>query len=114
MMLLGKDSQTEVTDDIVAALQHKWKTRNVASELLKMNLYLIRYPKRRPTMIWRFVDNWLKKAPATVRPLTVVNAWWVTDERTINQGAALGMSARPGETMQAFRDRIAAAMSKAA
>ena len=114
MELQGATTTTVITDDLIAALQQRHKTKDVRSEVLKMHLYLTRYPKRRPVMIWRFVDNWLKRSPATVRPLTVVNAWWTTDERTINQGAALGVNARPGETMAQLRDRISKAMQAAA
>ena len=114
MRLHGRDGEVEVDADMVVALKSKWRTRNVEAELAKMHLYLVRYPTRRPKLIWRFVDNWLKKAPATVRPLTLVDAWWATDERTIQQGHALGLSARAGESMQQFRDRISAAVRAAA
>lgn len=114
MVLQGRDAEVDVDADHIAALKLKWKTRDVEGELLKARLWLTRYPKRRPANVWRFVDNWLARAPATVKPPTVVNAWWASDERTINQGAAIGLAARPGETMAQYRDRIAAKLKEAA
>lgn len=113
MELQGRQGPLQLTDDLIAALQKRYPTRAVKDELLKAHLWLTRYEKRRPINVWRFVDNWLERAPATVKPPTVVNAWWTTDERTINMGASLGLQARPGESMAAFRDRIAAAVKAA-
>lgn len=79
-----------------------------------MHLWLLRYEKRRPANLWRFIDTWLKRAPETVRPPPVVNAWWTTDERTVNQGRAVGIEPRPGETMAEFRNRLADKMRGAA
>jgi hypothetical protein len=112
MILFNRSGPVELSTDVISALKLRWRTRDVDAELLKMHLYLTRYPKRRPAMIWRFVDNWLRKADAFVRPQTIVAAWWATDERTINQGAALGLSPRPGESMAQFRDRINAKLTE--
>lgn len=114
MRLTGKDEELELSTDTIAALKRKYPTRDVDAELSKMHLWLLRYPKRRPANVWRFLDSWLKKAAETQRPPPVVNAWWTTDDRTINQGAALGLSPRAGETMANFRDRIAEKMRGAA
>jgi hypothetical protein len=114
MRLTGKDSELELSTDTVDALRRKWPTRDVANELAKMHLWLLRYPRRRPVNVWLFVENWLRRAPAVNRPPPVVNAWWTTDDRTINQGAAIGLSPRAGETMATFRDRIAAKVRGAA
>lgn len=114
MELLGHAENLEITPDVIAALQAKWKTRDVPEEILKMHLWLLRYPKRRPKRMWVFVDNWLKAAPAVKLPPTVVNSWWTTDERTINQGAAIGLAPRPGESMAQFKDRVADKMRKSA
>ncbi len=83
------------------------------AELCKMHLWLLRNPKGRPVRMWLFVDKWLNKAPAVKRPPPVVDAWWTTEQRTINQGRALGMEARPGETMAQFKDRVANALRAA-
>lgn len=97
----------ELTDTVIAGLRSKFPTKNVDRELLAMNLWLTRYPKRRPVNIWRFVDHWLRKSPNVIRPApTIMFGWWTSDERTINQGAAIGLTPRPGETMVQFRDRI--------
>lgn len=107
MELTTRDGAVELSTDTIAALKRKHPTRDVDAEIAKMHLWLLRYPKRRPVNVWLFVDNWLRRSPAVNRPPTVVNAWWTTDERTINQGAALGLQPRAGETMASFRDRIA-------
>ncbi len=114
MELQGRAKNLEITPDITQALQAKWKTRDVAAELLKMHLWLLRYPTRRPVRLWVFIDNWLKASPAVKLPPTVVNSWWTTDERTVNQGAAVGLAPRPGESMASFRDRVADKMRKSA
>lgn len=115
MELETASDKVELSTDDIAALKLKWPTKAVESELLKMRLWLRRYPARRPKMIWRFIDTWLKKSPNVVRPApTVMYAWWSSDERTLNQGAALGLSPRPGETMAQFRDRIADKMKAVA
>ena len=114
MLLPCRSGDVDLSTDTIAALKRKYPTRDVDGEIAKMHLWLLRYPKRRPINVWLFVDNWLKRAPAVNRPPPVVNAWWTTDERTVNQGAALGLSPRAGETMANFRDRIAAKMRGAA
>lgn len=114
MVLMGKSECVAVSDDTIAALQIRHRAKNVRDELLKAHLWLLRNPRRRPSRMWVFVDNWLNKAPAVIRPVPVVIAWWSTDERTINQGEALGLTARPGESMSQYRDRIAKAMQAAA
>lgn len=106
VVLTGRNGDLVFDPQMISALQSKWATRDVMAELLRARLWLLRYPARRPANLWRFVDNWLKKAPAVVRPQTVVNAWWTSDERTIQQGHALGLSARPGESMAQFRERL--------
>lgn len=114
MILEAKGGAIELSTETIAALQLRWTTRDVASELAKMHLWLLRYPKRRPASIWRFVDNWLKAAPAVRKPSIVVNAWWSTEERTLNQGAAIGCNPRPGESMAQFRERLGDVMRKSA
>ena len=99
VILESKSGPINLSADTVKALQVRFPTRNVTDELLKAHLWLERYPKRRPVSIWRFLDNWHDKAPATVRPPTVVHAWWATPERTVQQGFALGLQARPGESL---------------
>lgn len=108
VVLAGKNNEVAFDPQMIAALQSKFRTRDVRGELLKARLWLLRYPARRPVNVWRFVDNWLKRADAVVAPppVTVV-AWWATDERTVQQGHALGLSARPGESMAQFRERVA-------
>jgi len=86
----------------------------VEAELLKMNLWLTRYPKKRPVRMWVFIDRWLKNAPAVLMPPVLVEAWWSTDERTLNQGKAVGILPRPGEGMQDYRVRLTQAMRKSA
>lgn len=114
MRLLTATGEMELSTEVVGALKLKWPTKAVDAELLKMHLWLLRYEKRRPKNVWLFVDNWLRKSPNVIRPApTVMYAWWSSDDRTINQGAALGLSPRPGESMQAFRDRIADRMKAA-
>jgi len=102
-----------IDDVLLAGLKRRYPTKDVEGELSTMALWLERYPKRRPVNGWRFVDNWLTRAPAVVKPPPVMHAWWTTDERTINQGAAVGLAPRAGETMATFRDRIAAKMRSA-
>jgi hypothetical protein len=112
--LWTKTTEVEIDEQTIEALQSKWPSRDVQVELKRMHLWLLRYPVRRPATIWRFVDNWLKKAPAVIRPPTIVYAWWATDERTINQGAALGLEPRPGESMVQFKDRVGDKLKRSA
>lgn len=115
MRLSTATQDVEISADVVAALKVKFPTKAVEAELLKMHLWLLRYEKRRPKNIWRFMDTWLKESPNVVRPApTVMFGWWTSDERTINQGAAVGISPRPGETMAQFRDRVSEKMRVAA
>jgi len=114
MILQAKAGEVDISPDTIKALRLRYRSVDVESELLKAHLWLLRYPKRRPVNLFRFIDNWLSKAPAVLKPDTVVTAWWSTEERTINQGAAIGLTARPGESMAAFKDRIANAMKGAA
>ena len=114
MLLQTKAGLVELSTDTISALQSKWPSRDVPAELARMHLWLLRYPKRRPANVWRFVDAWLKKAPEVRRPPPVVNAWWTTDERTLNQGRAIGVEPRPGETMAEFKERLANRMRGAA
>ena len=111
--LWNEKGEVEIEDQTISALQAKWPSRDVSHQLLLAHLWLLRHPARRPANIWRFVDNWLKKAPAVKRPPVLVNAWWATDERTINQGAAVGIQPRPGESMASFKDRVADKMRAA-
>ncbi len=106
MNLTGKAETVEIDEVAMKALQLRYPAVAVHDELCKMHMWLIRYEKRRPVRIWVFIDKWLQRAPAVHRPQTVVQAWWATEERTINQGAAIGLTPRPGETMAAFRDRV--------
>lgn len=108
--LRHKTGVLEINDETARALQVKWAKKNVAQELALMHLWLEQHESRRPANVWRFVDNWLKKAYDVRMVAPTVAAWWATDERTINQGAALGLSARPGESMQQYRSRIAEKM----
>jgi hypothetical protein len=115
MLLVLKDSTLELDDVAIKALRQKFPTKAVDKELGQMYLWLTRYEKRRPSNGWRFIDTWLRKSPNVNRPPPVtVFGWWTSDERTVNQGAALGLSPRPGETMAQFRDRIHVKLSEAA
>ncbi len=115
MNLESADGPVAIDSDTSSALQQRWATRDVPAELLKMHLWLLRYPKRRPQYLYRFIDNWLKRAPPVKAPPTlVVNAWWTTEERTLNQGAAVNCNPRPGESMQQFRERLGNHMKRQA
>ncbi len=112
--LTGKTETLTLDDTAIAALELRHKAKDVRSEMMAAHLWLLRHPKRRPVMLWRFIDAWLAKAPAVKRPPVVVTAWWATEERTINQGAAIGLTPRPGESLAMFRDRVGAKMRGAA
>lgn len=115
IQLPAKQGMVEIPDPVVRALQSKNPTKDVPRELDAMLLWLTRHEKRRPVNVWRFIDHWLAKAPAVRRPPEVtLHAWWTTDARTVQQGHAIGVEARPGESMAAFRDRIAARMAQGA
>lgn len=97
----------EISETTISALQTKWPTKNVRSELDRAHLWLLRNAASRPANVWRFIDNWLRKCPDVRKPQpTIVEAWWTTEARTINYARSLGMEARPGESMEQFRDRI--------
>jgi hypothetical protein len=113
MELQGKAGPVELSTDTIAALKVRFPAKHVDSELLRAHLWLLRNTSSRPVNIWRFLDHWFAKAPDVIRPPAVVNAWWATDERTINQGAAIGIQARPGETMAQYRSRVADKMRAA-
>jgi hypothetical protein len=113
MILTLRTGPYELSPDAIAALQQKYPCKAVERELGLMLIWLLRNPGNRPKSFWRFCDHWMDKADDFVKPQPKVAAWWSTDERTINQGLALGLSARPGEPMAAFRDRISTAMGRA-
>ncbi len=113
MELHGKVGPIDISEQTISALQVKFPTKSVEPELLKAGLWLLRNTSSRPANIWRFLDHWFAKAPDVVRPPPVMVAWWTTDDRTINQGAAVGCFARPGESMAAYRTRIADKMRAA-
>ena len=112
MILHTSIGAEELSTETIAALKSRFPTKGVEKELHAMHLWLLRYPKRRPCNVWRFVDNWLRKSPNVVRPpATTMFGWWTSDERTINQGHAVGIAARPGESMSQLRDRISAKLA---
>jgi hypothetical protein len=104
--LESKDGSVELTPQTLEALRLTWPTKDVRTELAKMHLWLLANPARRPANIWRFVRNWLKKAPDFVKPAPMVAAWWTTEARTLNMGESLEMKPRAGESLSEFRDRI--------
>lgn len=115
MKLSGKTGEVELSTDTIAALKARFPTKNVERELALAHLWLLKNPSSRPVRMIRFLENWLRKADSVIRPdPVVVAAWWVSDERTLNQGRALGLEPRPGESMPAFRDRINAKLGRAA
>ena len=80
-----------------------------------MHIWLERNPSRRPVRLWRFLDNWLSRAPDLIQPVQRdVAAWWTTEQRTINFAAGLNppMLPRPGESMSEFRERINARLER--
>ncbi len=106
MYLPVRVGQFEITDQLMASLTRLWPTKDLSTELAKMHLWLERNPKARPAHPYRFIDNWLKKADDMIAPQPKVAAWWATEQRTLNQGAALGLTARPGEGIAEYRERI--------
>jgi hypothetical protein len=113
MILPTKSGPLELSESLIAALCVKWPTKQVDRELSLMLLYLERRKAMRPVNGWRFIDNWLKKSPDVVAPLPRVAAWWATEQRTLNQGAGLGMTPRPGESIHEYRERIRMKMGQA-
>lgn len=112
MELHAKSGPIAIDDPVIRALQAKNPTKDVARELDAMALWLARHPGRRPVNIWRFIDNWLRKADAVIAPPPAqVAAYWATPERTVNQGKALELPSRPGESMEQYRQRIAARLA---
>jgi hypothetical protein len=109
-----KNASIHLDADTIAALKSKWRTKDVDAQLLAMHLWLLRNKARRPVNVWRFLDSWLAKAPAVIRPPMLVESWWSTPERVVNQGLALGIQARPGESLAALKDRISAALQRSA
>ena len=110
--LESKDGSVELTPQTLEALRLTWPTKDVRTELAKKHLWLLANPARRPANIWRFVRNWLKKAPDFVKPAPMVAAWWTTEARTLNMGESLEMKPRAGESLSEFRDRINARLAE--
>lgn len=105
----------ELGAETIAALKCRYPTKDVERELAKMHLWTLsrKSDARRPKDVWAFVRNWLLRADSVVRPEPPrVAAWWATPERTVNQGEAMGIRARPGESLEQLRDRISAAMGR--
>lgn len=46
------------------------------------------------------------KSPTKGKPEAASSRWWLTDQGTIAEGKRRGVSPRPGEDMQSFRDRV--------
>jgi len=114
MILPAKHGTIELTPEIIRAIKRKWPTKDVDGELEALALWLIRNPKSRPALIFRAVDNWMRKAPDFRRPQPTIEAWWSSEARTLNQGEAMipPIRPRPGENLASLRDRISAALGR--
>jgi hypothetical protein len=110
--LQAKNGVVELNDITIRALHQAWPTKDVDTELAKMHLWLLAHPHKRPTYFWTFTRNWLRKSPdVTPPPMPVGAGWWRSPEATHEVAKGLGLYARPGEEMSAYRERIAAAIA---
>lgn len=59
--------------------------------------------------------RWEDEIPeATASLPKQVNAWWTTEQGVLAKGRELGIQARPGEEMAAYKQRLVEAMRRAA
>ena len=106
---------TEIPDEVVRGLELRYPQVNVRDQISLMALWLSKNPSRRPKLVIRFVETWLRKSTPRLKAVPKqVAAWWTSEAGTMEQARLLGMSARPGEDMAQFRKRIADRMREAA
>lgn len=105
----------EISEEVIAGLCLRYPNTNVRDQLALMALWVAKNPSRAPKRVLRFVETWLKRSSPKLRAVPkIVPAWWQSDEGTMAQARLLGMSAKRGEEMRQFRERVAAAMREAA
>jgi hypothetical protein len=106
----------ELSEEVIRGLELRYpNVKNVRDQIALAALWLARNPARKTKRPLRFVENWLKKSQPKLRAVPQkIPGWWTTDEGTLRQAAILGLSAKRGEEMRAFRERVMAAMKEAA
>jgi hypothetical protein len=112
MILPCKSGDVELSAAYIAALRQAYPTKDIDTELARAHLWLVANPARRPVRWPAFLRNWLKRADDVIAPQPNVAGWWATEQRTMNQGAALGLAARPGESLAEYRGRISAKLAQ--
>jgi hypothetical protein len=110
-MLIGN---TEIDIAVIKGLSLRYPNTNVEEQMALMALWLAKNPSREPKRPIRFIENWLKKASPKLRAVPkIVPCWWQSDGGTLEQARMVGLSARPGEEMGQFRERIRERMKAA-
>lgn len=96
MRLEAKGGAVDVGEDTSRALAAKYPAVDVDGELLKMHLWLLTNPGGRPVKIWRFVDNWLRRAkPKSVAVLKVARVSNINDLCGRGNGHTGGVDGTP-------------------
>lgn len=107
-------SGEEISEEVISGLQLRYPQTNVREQISLMALWLAKNPSRRPKRVIRFVETWLKRSQPKLRAVPkIIPAWWQSDEGTLAQAKLLGMEAKRGEEMRAFRERVMARMKAA-
>ena len=91
----------------------KYPHIDMPSELAKLHLWLHRNPASRPTMPFRFVENWLKKIQPKSVKLHLVNGK-MSESEMLALGVKLGTNPRPGEGWEQFARRLRNLQDKSA
>ena len=97
-----KIGSTEVTPEIIRALQHKFNGVDVELELCRCVLYLAKNPARELKKPLRFVENWLKKCKPKLVDVSKKSVF--SQQELLKRGQP-----RPGESWEEFAMRIRAA-----
>ena len=96
---------SEISPETIRALQIRFPIANVERELLLYNLWLQKNPARRPVLLLRGVENWLKKSSPKAA-LVSVGKWWETEQGTLDMAGKVGVKPSPRDSWPELRAKI--------
>ena len=108
MILPCADGNVDLTDDLIDGIKLRHPhVSDMHSELLKINLWLHRYPTRRPKCrtFFVFLDKWMRKVQPKPVKMHLVGGK-MSEAEMLEAGAKMGIAPRPGETWEAFARRL--------
>ena len=108
MILPCIDGNIDLTDDLIAGIKLRHPhVSDMHSELLKINLWLARYPTRRPKCrtFFVFLDKWMRKVQPKPVKMHLVGGK-MTEAEMLALGRQKGIEPRAGETWERFAQRL--------